>query len=330
MKNAFTLIELIAVIAILGLIALIVYPSVNSVIKSAKDDSYESQIKIIEKAAREWSLDNINLLSKENVTVVCVSQLVEGGYISNEDVKDPRDTSKSLTGGVEISYSSKDYIYRYNEDATSCSGASVGVKNSGVISDDDLIVLKSQDGYYKGSNPNNYLDYGNMEWRILKVNDDGSLKIISNNGITLSISDTDFKNSSLSSYLNTSFYDSIEKNSKISKEKYCLNYQDDCFENDKLKVTVMNLNDFMEASNNLNCSESSLDACYQGNYLLDYSENNGEEYTLIRSGNDDLSLNKGYLSNTNNETKSVRPIVTLNNINILKGNGSVQNPYVAV
>ena len=130
---------------------------------------------------------------------------VEGGYISNEDVKDPRDTEKELSGGVEISYKSKQYIYEYNDEANGCSSKSTGMANSIIMNSDDGVVLTSQDGYYKGSNPNNYLEYGDNDWRILKINDDGSMKVISDDGIKLSVSNDDFKDSSLDSYLNTSF-----------------------------------------------------------------------------------------------------------------------------
>lgn len=330
MKKGFTLIELIAVVAILGLIALIVYPSINSVIKSSQDDSYESQTKIIEKAAQAWALDNVNLLPKDEVTVVCVSQLVEGGYISNEDVKDPRDTEKELSGGVEISYKSKQYIYEYNDEANGCLSKSTGMANSIIMNSDDGVVLTSQDGYYKGSNPNNYLEYGDNDWRILKINDDGSMKVISDDGIKLSVSNDDFKDSSLDSYLNTSFYGSIDNNEKIASEDYCLNYQSDCLESEKMAVTVMNLEDLINASNNLNCSESNIEACYNGNYLLGYSKENGEEYTLIKVNDENLSLSDGKIESSNKKTKVVRPIVTLSKINILKGNGTSRHPYVAV
>ena len=330
MKKGFTLIELIAVVAILGLIALIVYPSINSVIKSSQEDSYESQTKIIEKAAGNWALDNINLLPKDEVTVVCVSQLVEGGYISNEDVKDPRDTKKELSGGIEISYKSKQYIYKYNDEANGCSSKSAGMANSIIMNSDDGAVLVRQDGYYKGSNPNNYLEYGDNYWRILKVNNDGSMKVISDDGIKLSVVSDDFKDSSLDSYLNTSFYGSIKDNEKIESKDYCLNYQSNCLESEKMAVTVMNLEDLVNASNNLECSESNIEACYSGNYLLGYSKENGEEYTLIKENDENLSLNDGKIESSNNGTKIVRPIVTLSRINILKGNGTYRYPYVAV
>ena len=59
MKNkAFTLIELIAVVAILALIALVVYPAINSVIKNAREQTYQDQVDVIIKAAKKWSIDN--------------------------------------------------------------------------------------------------------------------------------------------------------------------------------------------------------------------------------------------------------------------------------
>ena len=61
-KNAFTLIELIAVIVILSLIALIVFPAVNSVIKNSKEKSFEQQKNAIIKAAKECSYENTELL----------------------------------------------------------------------------------------------------------------------------------------------------------------------------------------------------------------------------------------------------------------------------
>ena len=44
-----------------------------------------------------------------------ISTLVDKGYISNDEVKDPRNSSKNLTGNVEIKYDSsiKQFTYKY-------------------------------------------------------------------------------------------------------------------------------------------------------------------------------------------------------------------------
>lgn len=116
-RQGFTLVELITIVAILGLIALIVYPAINSVIKNVKTNSYNNQIAIIEKAAKTWSIDNSNLLKTDgSVYYLPVKELLEEGYISNDEIKDPRNSSKNLTGNIEIKYNSsiKQFTYNYN------------------------------------------------------------------------------------------------------------------------------------------------------------------------------------------------------------------------
>ncbi len=120
MKNkAFTLVELIAVVAILGLIALVVYPAVGSVIKNAREETYKDQVNVIVNAAKEWSVKNATKLSDDGtIYPLSVKTLIDEGYITNDEVKDPRDSSKNLEGNVEIKYNSetKSYEYNYNDE----------------------------------------------------------------------------------------------------------------------------------------------------------------------------------------------------------------------
>lgn len=120
MKNkAFTLVELIAVVAILGLIALVVYPAVGSVIKNAREQTYKDQVDVIIKAAKEWSVKNAIKLSDDGtIYSLSVNDLIEEGYITNDEIKDPRDSSKNLDGNVEIKYNNetKSYDYNYNDE----------------------------------------------------------------------------------------------------------------------------------------------------------------------------------------------------------------------
>ena len=115
-KKAFTLVELIAVVSILGLLALVVYPSIASVIKNAKEGAYKDQVIVIEKAAKSWSVDNADKIKDDGeVYNLGVNDLLNGGYISNDTIKDPRNSSKTLSGHVEIKYDSnyKQFIYKY-------------------------------------------------------------------------------------------------------------------------------------------------------------------------------------------------------------------------
>ena len=118
-QKGFTLVELIAVVAILGLIALVVYPAVGSVIRNAREETYKDQVDVIIKAAKEWSVKNATKLSDDgSIYSLPVETLTTEGYITNDEVKDPRDSSKNLEGIVEIKYNNdtKSYDYTYNDE----------------------------------------------------------------------------------------------------------------------------------------------------------------------------------------------------------------------
>ena len=81
MRKGFTLVELLVVIVILGLLSLVVYPSVIKVINDNRTSAYESQIKIVEKAAKEWGVENPSKLP-DNRCKISISTLTGDGYIS--------------------------------------------------------------------------------------------------------------------------------------------------------------------------------------------------------------------------------------------------------
>ncbi len=139
-KKGFTLIELISIIVILSLIALIVFPAVTSIIKSSRNSAYESQITILEKAAKQYYLDRPNELPDENSSdesIIDIYDLVANNYIIEEDLTDISDleeettttfkekhpgvnkviinpkNKKPLEGHIEVKYQSNQYIYKF-------------------------------------------------------------------------------------------------------------------------------------------------------------------------------------------------------------------------
>lgn len=124
-QQAFTLVELIAVVVILGLIAIIVFPSINTVIKNSRQKAYDSQIAEIEKAAKNYFYDHVEELPEQTETAsstVTITKLKDNGYISNEQIDktknciiNPKNTDTCLTGSVKVTYSQRQYEYEYVE-----------------------------------------------------------------------------------------------------------------------------------------------------------------------------------------------------------------------
>lgn len=338
-EKAFTLVELIAVVAILGLIALIVYPAITSVIRNARESSYNDQVKVIEKAAKEWSTEHANVLSDDGSAYrLPVSELLEEGFISNDEIKDPRDSSKNLTGNVEIKYDSsiKQFTYTYVDNQTetediAMTDLATTITNNSKKKD----ILLENDGIYKGDNPDNYLKLNGSLWRILSNNSDGSIKIVSNEQ-TAKISwdadgSTEFDNSTIKTYLNNTFYPSLNNIAEFKTSDFCLNYNGEtCTQKENITVGLLTTEDYLNASNNLKCISGTETECTKGNYLSDFSETNGPEYTLNSVNNNIYTIDKGVLNSTSStNTLNVRPVLTIDkNTKIVGGTGSKDNPYL--
>lgn len=325
MKKGFTLIEMVAVVAILGLIVLIVYPAVNSMIRSARENAYNSQVAIIIKAAKEWGVDNASLLpeagSDEKIYIYLTKQsdpnaYTLNGYLTNDDIVDPRDRNKNLEGYVEVEFASNQYVYTYIDEPLTTNNLGNNIMNT-------QSVLKAGSGIYKGSNANNYLEINDELWRIMSVNNDGSVKIIKNDSIgNLAFDENsgiNFENSTLYNYLNNNYYNTLKD----------LNLEKGNYGGVSSYVGIMSLSDYASASNDVNCTTGLEDACANGNYLAAYSMNNGSEYTLTSNGNNIDIISKGLVTNgASNVQLGVRPIIVLSSsMSINGGSGTSMDPY---
>lgn len=121
MKKGFTLAELLGVIIILGLLAVVTMPIVTGIIKDSKEETYKKQVNIIETVAKEWGVENNEMLPEEGTKIISLDTLVDSGKIQNSNIIDPRDDSK-MSGCVIVSYNSEynQYEYKYEENPTNC------------------------------------------------------------------------------------------------------------------------------------------------------------------------------------------------------------------
>lgn len=122
-KNAFTIIELLAVLVILAIIASITFPIITTVISSSRENAQKAQEEQIIKAAKEYYLENTSKLPemKDNDTsCVCISTLING-YIAQDDVKNLQNNNSIGSNCVIVKYAGNQYIYEYSDSCSSCS-----------------------------------------------------------------------------------------------------------------------------------------------------------------------------------------------------------------
>lgn len=220
--------------------------------------------------------------------------------------------------GYRMFYYKDKFSYK-NEDGSIIELLSNKLKENTVTSGDGLYNIN--DNYiYKGSSVNNYIEYSNMLFRIIKINKDNTIEIILDDSLNYMLYDNkniNYKESNLNKYLNDIFYNNI-KSDLLTKSLYCSDKLDninsktcDNIETDYVKL--LSVSDYLNSKID---NKSYLDS--ENIFWLNNS-NNDKVYVL---NNSNLSLVD------ENNLYQVKPVITLNNSTVLdSGDGSKDAPY---
>ena len=177
-KNAFTLIELLAVIVILAVILVIAIPRILDVIETSKKDSFKSTAQLIADSAEKKKASDKLLDKDESITCKDVAKINDEDYKSCIISFDSEGNAKvSITGkgkfdGLKITNGTKE-----NAEVKEITKPTYGMKATEYITnllEYDGEGLKKdntsdQNIRYYGSNPNNYVSFNNELWRIIGV-----------------------------------------------------------------------------------------------------------------------------------------------------------------
>ena len=232
-RNAFTLIELLAVIVILAVILVISIPRILNVIETSKKDSIKSSARMIINSAEkknmidkvngsteEVTCDNSVKLSKEDYESCKITIDEEGKATINLVGKGKFDgykcigTNDNLACGqvesITLPLNGKEYIEKlYNNELSRIEN---GLKKDNT--EDENIR-------YYGSNPNNYVSFNNELWRIIGVFEN-NVKLVrseklgnlswdsSESSVNNGRGVNEWSQSDLKNYLNTMYYGGAE------------------------------------------------------------------------------------------------------------------------
>lgn len=292
-----------------------------------------------------------------NSVKVSISTLVEAELL--KETVDPKNKSNVCTGYVEVTKVGDDYSYvpfltcAGNYEAKYLKDFVIETKTdelgNGVYNIDNEYI-------YRGNDVNNYVQFNNMLWRIVKVDSTGDIKLIlayrtdegykwdskynsikkGNFGITTNYLITDIRQS-LKSYYENAFSESSK--AMIVSKTFCIGRysQKDYFDKEKEcsitiqneKVGLLNATDFKNASLDQNCVSLSNYECTNQNYLNDENIN-----TWLLNSDSDTTHKAYYLSraigitNASNERK-INPVIYLSNKTMIgDGKGTLENPLI--
>lgn len=193
-------------------------------------------------------------------------------------------------------------------------------------------LYKEGDSYvYRGTDVDNYLEYSGFLFRIVSVNSNGDVKVITEDSLTNLAwgIDDDYKSSYVSSWLNGSsenegiFYNSLNDPDKyLVDSTFCIGQLKEdsikCEDENTDKVGLLSLLEYNDA----NGSKSYLN---NDNYWwLSNPSNNGIWYVYDDGElNDDIYLGQDYYS------YGVRPVITIKGtIEVVSGDGTKDKPFV--
>lgn len=176
---------------------------------------------------------------------------------------------------------------------------------------------------YKGANVDNYLLLNNMLFRIIKINGDKTIDIVSDeyiNKVMWNETITDYSNSNIKKYLNSKVLSLFDKDNLV-KTSYCSDKvyelsEISCEEtNNEDYIRLLGINDYL---NSLNDNKTYLNSGNEYDWLHNAGKNNAWHTT------------GSYISNSSpSNLYGVRFVLTLkNSLTYSKGDGSELNPYI--
>ena len=177
-RNAFTLIELLAVIVILAVILVIAIPRILDVIETSKKDSLKNAAQLIADSAEKKKVSDKLLGKDEEITCKGVAKINDEDYKSCIISFDSEGNAKvSITGkgkfdGLKITNGTKENAEvkeitkpTYRMKATEYITNLLEYDGEGLKKDN----TPDQNIRYYGSNPDNYVSFNNELWRIIGV-----------------------------------------------------------------------------------------------------------------------------------------------------------------
>ncbi len=288
---------------IVVLVIVIIVVSVMSSFKTGRVKTFSELEARLISAAEEYYKDEASRLPNTvgSTTTISASSLSTDGYIKSLEDISPK--GSICSGEVVVKNVNGNHLYQaYLDCGTSYSTVQVSdyiLENQSVVASGAGLYQNGDSYYYRGENPNNYITFAGMSYRIVKINADGTMDIIANEKRTRAEWDDRYNNEresnvgvntyslsrakeSLLAYINSeSLSDAdrlmlepfslcvgkVSENSTYSLEQECSSKLDNEL------VGLLPLSNYLYASLDSSCVSVMAGSCENYNYLANYTSN---------------------------------------------------------
>lgn len=346
--------------AILGVLILIVIIVAVVRLLSGPGNNYSKLEKKLITATESYLKENPKSIPKEGTSIVIDSAtLVTAGNLK-ELTKYVED---SCTATVTVMNNGGLSLYLPNLE---CSNYQTIQLREKVI--DDNLVVDSESDYtggiyevdgefiFKGKNVNNYVSFGGITWRIIKIDQNGNLRLIKANAEkSKKMWDNRYNNEEKKTYGINNYeksvieetlegsYSKVNKNNKahLIPHEVCvgkrasnnkeISYDVDCSETlDGQYISLINTLDFPMASLDENCTSVGAGACINYNYLYNLISTTWTSIGSADNTYEVYTLSGGYSSvlKAKNSINYYWVVYVSGQELYTSGDGTLSNPYV--
>lgn len=283
-----------------------------------------------------------------------VNTLIEKGYLKElSSYNDDNCDAKIYTKKKGEDYISNAYLICDNY-STMTLGSYI-LENEKIVTEKEGLYQYGEEFIYRGENINNYIEFSGKVWRILRINADGTLRIILDSTKTKAVWDdrynastneyngiNDFEKSRIKDSLNELLKDEefittenkkwlVAKNVCIDKKdsiNFSKIYSIDCnkYSEDKYELSLLQIDEYFVASIDSNCNNIKSNSCTNYNYLA-----NSRYWTITPSEKDSSRV---YVTGTSTSTAEtdreyrLRVVTNLSKHALYStGDGTKENPY---
>lgn len=357
-ENILKIITIIIVLIVAILIMIFAFG--NKSTTTAK--SYPQMEENLKSATKKYVTDNQKLLPKnENETTkINLDTLVDSKYI--KELYSIDDSNVKCNGYVSILKKNSKYkLIPYIKCGKYYETVSISnyIKKNDIVTSGDGLYEVGNKYIFKGENPKNYISIGNRLYRIIEIDENDELRLITVKRLNYSTSwdnrynvDTakydginDYSISRIKDtlqlvYDDSSYFSEEEKN-LIVPHSICIGkrYINDtsvdgtteCSNQiDNQYVTMINASEYMRASIDSHCNSTNTYTCSNYNYFNSISTSYRTITAVADNSYQVYSISKGVLELSKaSSTFTFYPIIYIDRLSLyVSGNGTQENPYM--